>query len=32
MTEEDEEDYRIKNLCQFCEKILNLIMSEVIVT
>ena len=32
MTGEDEEDYRINNICRFCEKILNLIKSEIIVT
>ena len=32
MTEENEEDYRINNICRFCEKILNLIKLEIIVT
>ena len=32
MTEENEEDYRINNICRFCEKKLNLIKLEIIVT
>ena len=32
MTEQDEEDYRNNNVCRFCEKILNLIKLETIVT
>ena len=33
MTEEDEEDYIINNICRFCEKkLLNLIKLEIIVT
>ena len=31
MTEENEEDYRINNICRFCEKNLNLIKLEIIV-
>ena len=31
MTEEDEIDYRSKNVCRFCEKILNVIKLEIIV-
>ena len=30
-TNEDEGDYRINNICRFCEKILNLIKLEIIV-
>ena len=32
MTEEDKEHYKNNNICRFCEKILNLIKSEIIVT
>ena len=35
MTEENEEDYRINDICRFCEStffLLNLIKSEIIVT
>ena len=32
MTEKDEEDYRKNNFCRFCEKIMNLIKLEIIVT
>ena len=31
MTEKDEEEYRNNNICRFCEKILNVIMLEIIV-
>ena len=31
MTEENDEEYRNNNICQFCEKILNLTKLEIIV-
>ena len=32
MTEDDEEDFSNNNICRFCEKILNLVKLEIIVT
>ena len=32
MTEEDEQEYKNNNICRFCEKTLNLVKFEIIVT